>query len=239
MRENNTTKTNKTENKELTSYQKLLITLDDDAKAYDFKVKTLDRAKALIGDILSVTTGSSVVTEYNGEWGHGHFLELFEMLSIRHKNFDVPDFIADLKEYLFTWTMKHDEDKRNWEKALLAERGLDEHGIELETPIEADSLNDAPAPEAQTQPEQPKPKTLAEDTLQLIGENSDATRDGDLRLLASQISSVMKNDAMPTQLFNVMADELSDTPSDWRSPESVLFNLEEMKKAEVKNEKNS
>jgi hypothetical protein len=168
MRENNTTKTNKTENKELTSYQKLLITLDDDAKAYDFKVKTLDRAKALIGDILSVTTGSSVVTEYNGEWGHGHFLELFEMLSIRHKNFDVPDFIADLKEYIFTWTMKHDEDKRNWEKTLFAERGLDEHGIELETPIEADSPNDAPAPEAQTQTEQPKAKTLAKHHLQIM-----------------------------------------------------------------------
>ncbi len=119
MRENNTTKINKMENKELTSYQKLLITLDDDTKAYDFKVKTLDRAKALIGDILSVTTGSSVTVETNSEWGHGHFLELFEMLSIRHKNFDVPDFIADLKEHFFTWTVKHDEGKRNWEKPFL------------------------------------------------------------------------------------------------------------------------
>jgi hypothetical protein len=67
----------------------------------------------------------------------------------------------------------------------------------------------------------------------------DATRDGDLRLLASQISSVMKNDAMPTQLFNVMADELSHTPRDWRTPESILGNLKEMKKAEVENEKSS
>ena len=75
---------------------------------------------------------------------------------------------------------------------------------------------------------------LEEMSEQVIGENSDATRDGDLRSLASQISSVMKNDAMPTQLFNVMADELSDTPRDWRSPESVLFNLKEMKRAEGK-----
>ncbi len=232
MREHNTTKTNKTENKELTSYQKLLITLDDDTKAYDFKVTTLDRAKALIGDILSVTTGSSVTTETNSEWGHGHFLELFEMLSIRHKNFDVPDFIADLKEYLFTWTMKHDEEKRNWEIALLAERGLDEHGIELETPTENEKPIDAP--EVETQPEQPKAKTLAEDTLQLIGENSDEESDGDLRSLASQISSMMKNDAMPTQLFNVMAEEFSHTPRDWRTPESVRFNLKEMKRAEGK-----
>ena len=80
---------------------------------------------------------------------------------------------------------------------------------------------------------------LEEMSEQVSGKNSDEESDGDLRLLASQISSVMKNEAMPTQLFNVMADELSDTPSDWRSPESVLFNLEEMKKAEVENEKNS
>jgi hypothetical protein len=32
-----------------------------------------------------------------------------------------------------------------------------------------------------------------------------------------------------------MADEFSHTPRDWRSPESVLFNLKEMKKAEVQN----
>jgi len=165
---NNTT--NNTENKELTSYQKLLITLDDDTKAYDFKVKTFDRAKAIIGDILSVTTGSSVVAEYNSEWGHGHFLELFEMLSIGHKNFDVPDFVEDLKEYLFTWTMKHGEEKRNWEKALLAERGSDEYGIELEAPTENEKLIDAPAPEVETQPEQPRAKTLAGHHLQRRGE---------------------------------------------------------------------
>jgi hypothetical protein len=62
------------------------------------------------------------------------------------------------------------------------------------------------------------------------------SEDGDLRSLASQISSMMRNDAMPTQLFNVMADEFSHTPRDWRTPENILGNLKEMKKAEVKND---
>jgi hypothetical protein len=75
---------------------------------------------------------------------------------------------------------------------------------------------------------------LEEMSEQVSGENSDATRDGDLRLLASQISSVMKNDAMPTQLFNVMADELCDNPRDWRTPENILGNLKEMKRTEGK-----
>ncbi len=52
-----------------------LLNFGRNKKAYDFKVKTLDRAKALIGDILSVTTGSSVAAETNSEWGHDHFLE--------------------------------------------------------------------------------------------------------------------------------------------------------------------
>jgi hypothetical protein len=197
---NNTT--NNTENKELTSYQKLLITLDDDKKAYDFNVKTLDHAKALIGDILAVTTGGSVVAETTSEWGHGHFLELFEMLSIRHKNFDVPDFIADLKEYLFTWTMKHDEDKRNWEIALLAERGLDERGIKLETPIEADSPNDAHAPEVKIQSEQPKAKTLAEHHLQIM---------------ANKISHILRSDKVSCDAKDAFHSIIVDASNEART----------------------
>ena len=139
----------KTENKELTSYQKLLITLDDDAKAYEFKVKTLDHAKNLIADILSVTTGNSVVTEDNSEWGHGNLLELFEMLLIRHKNFDVPDFLENLSAFLFTWTFTSDEANRNWKKKILAERGLDEHGIKLDARAETEEQLDSPAPEVE------------------------------------------------------------------------------------------
>ncbi len=66
--------------------------------------------------------------------------------------------------------------------------------------------------------------------------NSDEEIDGDLRLLASQLSAVMKNEAMPTHLFNAMADELSHAPRDWRTPENILENLKEMKRVEGESE---
>ncbi len=163
---NNSTK--KTKNKELTSYQKLLITLEDDAKAYEFRVKTLDHAKNLISDILSVTTGNSVVTEDNSEWGHGNLLELFEMLLIRHKNFDVPDFLENLSDFLFTWTFASDEANRNWKKKTLAERGLDEHGIKLDARAETEGQLDSPAPEVKAETEYSKAKTLDEHHLQIM-----------------------------------------------------------------------
>jgi hypothetical protein len=67
-------------------------------------------------------------------------------------------------------------------------------------------------------------------------ENSDEENDGDLRLLATQLAAVMKNEAMPTHLFNAMADELSHAPRDWRTPENILENLKEMKRAEGESE---
>ncbi len=161
---NNTT--NKTENKELTSYEQLCRKLDDEDFAYEFKLKTLDRAKNLIGDILSVTTGNSIVTENNSEWGHGVFLELFEILSIRHKNFFVPDFLENLSDYLFTWTFASDDAGRNWREKTLAERGLDEYGIKLEKPSEDEKAIVAPEVEAET--EQQPAKTLAEHHLQIM-----------------------------------------------------------------------
>jgi hypothetical protein len=63
-------------------------------------------------------------------------------------------------------------------------------------------------------------------------ENSAEQSDGDLISLATQLSAAMKNDAMPERLFNVMADELSHAPRDWRTPENILENLKEMKRAE-------
>ncbi len=130
------------------------------------------------------------------------------------RKFDInPSAIAeDLLHYIFTYTDLHNHNYHKW---------LANNFVDLEEMSDVSS-----SPEAQTQTEQPKAKN--------IGENSDEESDGDLRSLASQISSVMKNDAMPTQLFNVMADEFSHTPKDWRTPESVLFNLKEMKRAEGK-----
>jgi hypothetical protein len=138
MKDTNQTET---ETKELTSYEKLLRELDDTEKAYEFKAKSLNRAQNLIADILSVTTGNAVVTVDNNEWGHGIFIELFEILSIRHKNFYVPDFIEDLKAYVYTWTFGHEEARRNWTESILADRGLDEYGIALEKQVETENNN--------------------------------------------------------------------------------------------------
>ncbi len=331
---NNTTK--QTENEELTSYEQLCRKLDAEDFAYEFKLKTLDRAKNLIGDILSVTTGNSIVTENNSEWGHGVFLELFEILSIRHKNFFVPDFLENLSDYLFTWTFASDAAVRNWREKTLAERGLDEHGIKLETPIEADSPIDAPALEAQTQPERPKAKTLAEHHLQIMANKishilrsdkvSDDARaafsniifnaanesnigvdepelikislplivnslefeygrgvvsslsaildsslvdsvedelrqyekrfdgrdsefggspsepdvlglsDSSIEDLAQRLSDIMHDPHLPEKIHNCLADELAGNCIDFRTPESILGNLKEMKKAEVQND---
>ena len=38
---------------------------------------------------------------------------------------------------------------------------------------------------------------------------------------------------MPVRFFNAMADELSTVPSDWRTPESILSNLQELREAEA------
>ena len=54
----------------------------------------------------------------------------------------------------------------------------------------------------------------------------------DLDTLASQLSAAMKNDSMPAELFNVMADALSILPEDWRTPEAILTNLQELRKQE-------
>ncbi|MDQ3712213.1 MAG: hypothetical protein M3388_08355 [Acidobacteriota bacterium] len=65
-------------------------------------------------------------------------------------------------------------------------------------------------------------------------ERKSENESNELGTLASQLSAVMKNDLMPTELFNVMADALSETPEDWRTPEAILINLKELKKQESK-----
>jgi hypothetical protein len=55
----------------------------------------------------------------------------------------------------------------------------------------------------------------------------------ELEKLAVQISAVMKNPRIPTRLYNVMTDELSENTLDTDSPEWILGNL---KKWEAQNE---
>jgi hypothetical protein len=121
-----------TENQELNSRQILSKKLNDKEFAYEFYNKKLQRAKIIIDDILSVTTGFAVPTESGNEWGHQSLLELFGMFSIRHENFSRSQFTEDLQNHVFTWTKTHDEAHRKWQKEAFAARGFDEHGVEIE-----------------------------------------------------------------------------------------------------------
>jgi hypothetical protein len=112
-------------------YVDLLKSLDDEETARKFKERQIARAKDLIGDILSVTTGNSIVEGTNQEWGHACLLELMEILQIRHKNFYIPDFISNLENYIFKWTMTYGESYSTWKKKAFAQRGLDAYGVEL------------------------------------------------------------------------------------------------------------
>jgi hypothetical protein len=141
--------TNEIKTPEQTSYQKLLKTLDDEEKAYKYQIEVFERAKNIVDGILSVTTGNNVIVKENNEWGHGLLLELFEILSVRHKNFYIPDFLENLSDHVFNYTFLRDNTLRNWKKETLAKRGLDEYGIPLETPAEEIS--------------QPKAKTIVDD----------------------------------------------------------------------------
>jgi hypothetical protein len=57
--------------------------------------------------------------------------------------------------------------------------------------------------------------------------------DQDTEDLANLLSQVMKHPKMPTRLFNAMADELSALPKDWRTPETILTNLQELQEQEA------
>ena len=61
---------------------------------------------------------------------------------------------------------------------------------------------------------------------------SDAPEENQIDDLADLLSKVMKHPEMPTRLFNMMADEISEVPNNWRTPENISFNLQEMRKAE-------
>jgi hypothetical protein len=74
----------------------------------------------------------------------------------------------------------------------------------------------------------------------IIQHNTDAFQkfyderlDKDTEDLANLLSQVMKHPKMPTRLFNAMADELSEVPKDWRTPEAILTNLQELQEQEA------
>ncbi|HEX8286786.1 MAG TPA: hypothetical protein VF556_02255 [Pyrinomonadaceae bacterium] len=102
--------------KEKTNYQILLEKLDDENFARKFREQQLAEAKELIDQILMVTSGGAVVTGTAEEWGNENLFKLFEIFQIRHKNFYIPDFAADLQIHLFHFTTTHDDAFREWSK---------------------------------------------------------------------------------------------------------------------------
>ncbi len=126
------------------------------------------------------------------------------------QNFFIPDFISELESYIFTWTITYSDHQSSWKKGLLRERGLDYYGVELKKPTE--------------------------NCLDLSEMSAKDLETDDLDALANHLSAAMKNDSMPMELFNVMADALSIVPKDWRTPETILMNLQELRKAEAKND---
>jgi hypothetical protein len=145
MKDNKTTE-KKIQEQKLSSYQILREKLNDRDFAFRFQREKLQRCKDLIDDILAVCSGGAKVTGTNNEWANGHFLELFEIFSIRHENFERNDLFEHLGEHIYNgWTRNWLTEILEWRRQTLAERGLDERGIELPEMSESDlQTNDAP-----------------------------------------------------------------------------------------------
>jgi len=106
---------------EKTPYQILLEKLDDEDFAERFFAEKQKEAEYLLADILGVTSGASEVVKINDDWGQKALYQVFELLSIRHKNFYLPDFISNLQEFLFRWTWEYSERHLRWRDVLDSE----------------------------------------------------------------------------------------------------------------------
>ncbi|HEY0049982.1 MAG TPA: hypothetical protein VGB68_11880 [Pyrinomonadaceae bacterium] len=135
---NNTDNTQKktTENdykKAQENYRALLTSLDNPEFAHEFKVRKLDRAKWLLQEIFGVCDRVSVAPDVE-DWAQANLMEIFELLLIRHDNFQVNDFVEDLQHLIFENTKSHGAAYRHWSSSLAAERGLDTNWLETEPP---------------------------------------------------------------------------------------------------------
>lgn len=157
--------------------------------------KLFEHAKELLAQILMVTSGCSVVTGTNEEWGHENLVELLEIFQIRHKNFERGLFAENLSDYLFTWTKAHTETNRKWKAEILRKS-------EIASIVAADYSDFE--------------ETAAAD------KSSD---NYDIDLLAVQLSEVLNNPNLPAKLYNIITDELCENHSDTTSPDYIKANL--------------
>ncbi len=133
--------------------------LDEHEKQYEERKQKTDRAKALLDDILSACEGSGIGNE-NADWATRGLLEILELFTFNKNSKIIPqDMAEDLQHHLFTWTFKHGDAYSQWRDDYFSGKWYAELNEEKES---------SDAPEAQTQSEQPKAKTLAEHHLQIM-----------------------------------------------------------------------
>lgn len=316
--------------KNITQIEKAILgndNLDEHEKQYEERKQKTDRAKALLDDILSACEGSGIGNE-NADWATRGLLEILELFTFNKNSKVTPqDMAEDLQRHLFTWTFKHGDVYSQWRDDYFSGKWYAELNEEKES---------SDAPEAQTQTEQPKAKTLAEHHLQIMANKishilrsdkvSDDARaafsniifnaanesnigvdepelikislplivnslefeygrgvvsslsaildsslvdsvedelrqyekrfdgrdsefdgspsqpdgldvsDSSMKDLAQKLSDIMHDPHLPEKIHNCLADELAGNCIDFRTPESILGNLKEMKKAEVEND---
>ena len=110
--------------------------LNDDDTAQAFFDKKVAQSKELIAQLLMAVDGRKTSKGNQAiEWAAVNLLEIFETFQIRHDNFERENFADELKDYLYTWTLEYGDYKNEWARRVFAERGLDIHGLEIETPI--------------------------------------------------------------------------------------------------------
>ncbi len=160
-------------------------------------------------------------TELQGDYLFNGFLFFFQSIYevIKRSPVEAQNLMFHLQQHVFNKLM--------WESfwAFDAHRKK-AHSIFSST--EPFSYDDDGDEENKSEVEE-KPETDCLDLSQMSAKDLETD---DLDALASQISAVMKNDLMPTRLFNAMADELSEMPEDWRTPEAILENLKALQAKE-------
>ncbi len=159
-----------------------------------------------------------------GDYVHNGFLCFFQSIyeAIKENPVEAQNLMFHLQQHVFNKLM--------WESfwAFDAHRKKAHLIFSSTEPFVYDDEEEESKPDVEEKPEA--------DCLDLSEMSEKDLETGDLNTLANQISAVMKNDLMPTRLFNAMADELSEVPKDWRTPEAILVNLQEIRKAEAKND---
>ena len=112
-------------------YSELLKSLDEPETARHFRDKKFKQATELLGELFAGTCPDLIPPE-NRDWAQELMIEFLEIFQIRHANFDRSQLAEDLQDYTFRESMSYFRRYMGWKRDTLAERGLDEYGVEFE-----------------------------------------------------------------------------------------------------------